>query len=54
MRGGASTLSSEPPHKQSRALAYSAALHHLAVANNEGTISVRQVNDGGDLNQVVK
>ena len=35
-KGGASTLSSEPPYKQSRALAFSAPLSHLAVANNEG------------------
>ena len=49
-KGGASSTSIEHPSKQSRALAYSNPLRHLAVANDEGLISVRQVNEGGDLN----
>lgn len=43
MRGGASSMSSEPPEKQSRALAYEPTLNHLAVASNTGTVTIRQV-----------
>jgi hypothetical protein len=42
--GGASTLSDEPPEKQSRALAYNEQLSHLAVATNTGRVTIRQVN----------
>jgi len=35
-RGGASTMASTPPQCQSRAVAWSSRLGHLAVANNKG------------------
>ena len=56
IQGGASTTSDEPPEKQSRALAYSGRLGHLAVASNTGVITVRQVSleKGSDLNGIVK
>lgn len=53
--GGASSLSSEPPEKQSRALAYNEKLNHLAVASNNGFVTIRQVSmdQGSDLNQII-
>ncbi len=54
--GGASTTSSEPPNKQSRALAWNERFCHLAVANNEGQVTVRQISfeRGKDMNKVFK
>ena len=54
--GGASTMSMEPPENQSRALAWNSKLKHLAVANNLGKVTVRQVTfeRGSDLNNVIK
>ncbi len=42
-RGGASTTSIEPPERQSRALAWNKKYSHLAVANNIGHVTVREV-----------
>jgi len=42
-RGGASTTSQEPPANQSRALAWCESLQHLAVATNEGKVSIRAI-----------
>lgn len=38
---GASTLSHLPPNQQSRALAFSSKLDHLAVCTNDGGVTVR-------------
>lgn len=40
-KGGASTMSMEPPENQSRALAWNSKLQHLAVANNLGSVTIR-------------
>ena len=55
-RGGASTMSMEPPENQSRALAWNSKLKHLAVANNVGIVTIRQVTfeRGSDLNKITK
>lgn len=42
-RGGASSMSSAPAYCQSRAVAWSSRLGHLAVANNVGTVTIREV-----------
>lgn len=42
-RGGASSMSSAPPNCQSRAVAFNAALQHLAVASNTGIVTIREV-----------
>ncbi len=54
-RGGASTLSLEPPEKQSRAIAWNSKLSHLAVANNNGQVTIRSVKfeRGSDLNTIL-
>jgi len=41
--GGASTLSSLPPDQQSRALAYLPSKEHLAVAHNDGVVTIRSI-----------
>lgn len=41
--GGASSLSKYPPEKQSRALAYCPINKHIAIANNKGSVSIREV-----------
>ena len=55
-KGGASTMSMEPPENQSRALAWNSKLNHLAVANNLGQVTIRQVKFErvSDLNNVIK
>lgn len=47
---GASSMSSAPPDEQSRCIAYDPELKHLAVANNEGKVTIREV----DWNKVDK
>ena len=42
-RGGASTMASTPAICQSRAVTYSPKLGHLAVANNKGHVTIREV-----------
>lgn len=42
-RGGASTMASTPPDCQSRAVAYCVEKQHLAVANNLGIVTIREV-----------
>lgn len=42
-KGGASSMSSQAPPCQSRCVAYSAALKHLAVAGNTGIVTIRTV-----------
>jgi len=42
-RGGASSMSSQPAECQSRCVAYSKALNHLAVSNNKGIVTIREV-----------
>ena len=42
-RGGASSMSSQPAECQSRCVAYCAAVNHLAVANNKGIVTIREV-----------
>jgi len=42
-RGGASTMASTSANCQSRCVAYSAKLKQLAVANNKGTVTIRDV-----------
>jgi len=56
VKGGASTTSKEPPEKQSRALAYQPEMNHLAVADNTGCVTVREVSfeKGATLNKVIK
>lgn len=39
--GGASSMSSLPAEKQSRALAYEPIQKHLAVASNSGLVTIR-------------
>jgi WD40 repeat protein len=43
MKGGASSMSSQPPDCQSRCVAYNAKLKHLAVAGNMGIVTIREV-----------
>ncbi len=38
---GASTMSDLPPNQQSRAIAYSPSSGHVAVADNEGSVTIR-------------
>jgi len=40
---GASSMSSAPAKEQSRCVAYDTELKHLAVANNEGLVTIRQL-----------
>lgn len=51
-RGGASTMSSQPADCQSRCVAYCVKLGHLAVANNNGIVTIREIDwnliDQGD------
>jgi WD40 repeat protein len=42
-RGGASSMSSEPAECQSRCVAWSSKLKHLACSNNKGRVSIREV-----------
>jgi len=42
-KGGASSMSSQPPNCQSRCVAYNAALKHLAVAGNTGIVTIRSI-----------
>ena len=42
-KGGASSMSTKPPGEQSRAIAYCEKLKHLAVANNDGYVTIRVV-----------
>ena len=42
-RGGASSMSSEPPNCQSRCVAYNAKHKHLAVSDNKGLVTIRTV-----------
>lgn len=42
-KGGASTLSTKKTHCQSRAVAFNKALNHLAVAQNDGAVTIRLV-----------
>jgi len=42
-KGGASSMSSQPPECQSRCVAYNASLKHLAVAGNTGIVTIRNV-----------
>jgi WD40 repeat protein len=50
-RGGASSMSSQPANCQSRCVSYSAALGQLAVSDNKGVVTIRDVDfsavDGG-------
>ncbi len=54
--GGASTTSKEPPERQSRALAYDSTLKHLAVSDNKGDVTIRQVSfdKGSNLNVIIQ
>jgi WD40 repeat protein len=45
-KGGASTLSSLPPECQSRAVAYEKNSKHLAVAQNNGVVTIRDLKQG--------
>ena len=40
-RGGASSMSTQHPRCQARALAFSETLKHLAVGHNDGTLTIR-------------
>jgi len=42
-RGGASSMSSEPPNCQSRCVAYNPKHKHLAVSDNKGLVTIRTV-----------
>jgi hypothetical protein len=42
-KGGASSMSSMPAKNQSRSIAYNPKFKHLAVADNKGTLSIRQI-----------
>jgi len=42
-RGGASSMSSQPAECQSRCVAYSLTLKHLAVAGNTGIVTIREI-----------
>lgn len=60
IKGGASSMSSQPPEAQSRCLAYLDSKKHLAVANNVGRVTIRDIDwaqvDSGDstgLNNVI-
>ncbi len=48
-KGGASTLSDYPPSKCSRALAYNPVTSDIAVAHNDGTVSIRSGSDVGTI-----
>jgi len=45
VRGGASSQSRYPASQQGRGIDYDCKLNHLAVGNNEGVVSIRQIND---------
>ena len=51
-RGGASSMSSQPAECQSRCVAYCAEKGHLAVSNNNGIVTIREIDwkliDEGD------
>ena len=60
-KGGASSMSSQPPECQSRAVAYCKELKHLAVANNLGIVTIREVDwakvdarEEGSLDNIIK
>lgn len=60
-KGGASTQSSQPPECQCRAVAYSASLQDLAVAQNNGIVTIRSIDwdkvnagEAGALDNVTK
>jgi hypothetical protein len=42
-KGGASSMSSQPPNCQSRCIAYSHELGHLAVSDNNGLVTIREL-----------
>lgn len=42
-KGGASSMSSQPPNCQSRCVAYNHTLGHLAVSDNNGVVYIRNV-----------
>ena len=42
-RGGASSMSNLPASNQSRCVVYNAALQHLAVADNKGHVTIREI-----------
>ena len=42
-KGGASSMSSQPPNCQSRCVAYNHTLKHLAVSDNEGLVYIRNI-----------
>lgn len=59
-KGGASSMSSQPPESQSRCVAYCKELKHLAVSNNEGHVTIREVDwakvdarEAGSLDNVI-
>lgn len=59
-KAGASSMSNQPHEAQSRALAYNKTNNHLAVANNMGVVTIRDIDwkkvDAGDessLNNVI-
>lgn len=54
--GGASSLSDEPPEREARAIAYNSKLNHLAVGDNTGNVTIRELKfaKGADLNKVIK
>lgn len=43
-RGGASSMSNQNPHCQSRSLAFHEGFKHLAVGHNDGCVSIREIN----------
>jgi WD40 repeat protein len=60
-KGGASSMSSQPPECQSRCVAYNRSLKHLAVANNVGIVTIREIDwakvdarEPGSLDNLIK
>lgn len=60
-RGGASSMSSQPADCQSRCVAYNHSLKHLAVADNKGIVTIREIDwekvdncEEGALDNVIK
>lgn len=55
-KGGASTQSSQPSSNQSRCVTYNKTLKHLAVANNDGVVTIRALDwdqiDSGDATSI--
>lgn len=51
-KGGASSMSKKPAHQQSRGVTYEGSfLNHLAVATNDGKVSIRQVQNLGEYSK---